>query len=114
MKHWLRAAALTCLAVLSQVAGLSHGGAREAVLGWLVPMVCAGVAGAMLAYWPAMSVGVAVGLVGPWLDSKIGQDPPEGTINLFQVPVLSVPIFLGCVLVGLLMRLAWDAWTERS
>lgn len=106
-------AVLAVAAIAGQVVGIGAGGVREAVLGWLVPMLCAATAGFLGGVWPSFAFAVVVGVLGPELSIRFGIDPTDGTINFLLIPWLIVPILVGCAALGMLARLGRTAWTER-
>lgn len=108
MKNWLGLVVLVFVAVAAQVAGLSAGGARELVFGWVIPMTCALLAGALLGVWPGLGFALAVGVAGPELSARYGLDAPDGTINILMTLWLMVPILVGSAALGMLLRIGWD------
>jgi hypothetical protein len=107
---------LAATALAAQLAGLQDQGSRGLWLGYVIPLTCALLVGA----YNYMGIEVVlfaavVGIGGPALTLEFGfeGESDDAYINFGMVWWLLVPILLGCSSLGLLLRLAWDAWHDR-
>lgn len=111
--RWNVVVGLSVTATASMSFGATSDGPRGLVFGVALPVVCIFIAGFLTDMLVAMLAGLAAGVVGIMLASRVGgnlRDSPDAVINL--MPVFTVLFLLVAAAAGMLCRLLSDHLTE--